>query len=150
MGTFEEGINFLLDSVDGDHITGKVEVDQVYAHNQHEHPEYHHPDGGEAFYLTTPLFAKMPDYMDRLARGAITENGSELTQAMIDNVEDLSLEVYKRAPWEFADLRASGHPMVKADGHTVYDRAPLCKRLTVEDLRIKAELSRLLHPERHR
>lgn len=127
-------------------VTGHVEVDQVYAHYQHAHPEFHHPDGGEAFYLKTPLYVKCDEYMTHLAGGAV--NG-EVVKAMTENMEDLSLEVYDRAPWEFGDLRASGHPTVEVDGEVVYDRPPLVKRLSEVDLKIKSHLRYLYDPHRY-
>lgn len=145
MGTFIAGMDELIAKTPQT-VTGHVEVDQVYAHYQHEGVSFHHPDGGQAMYLKEPLFVKVGDYMDRLARGACT---GDLVQAMIDNMEDLSNEVYDRAPWEFGDLRASGHPWVEADGATVYDRPPMVKRLSEADLKIKSHLRYLLDPHRY-
>ena len=148
-GDFIERIDALL--ADTPHrVSGHVEVNQVYAHYQHEHPEFHHPDGGEAFYLKTPLFAKAEEYLRRVGKKAIDQRGVHVVEAMIENMEDLSLEVYNRAPWEFADLRASGHPIVEADGKVVYDRAPMVHRLSEEELRIKAHLRYLFDPHRYR
>ena len=148
-GDFIEGIDALLK--DTPHrVTGRVEVDQVYAHYQHEHPEFHHPDGGEAFYLKTPLFAKARDYLRHIAKKAVRRDGVHVIEAMAENMEDLSLEVYNRAPWEFADLRASGHPIVEADGHTVYDRKPMVHRLDKSELAIKSHLRYLFDPHRYR
>mgnify|MGYP003624032472 CR=1 FL=1 len=129
-GSFVDGIQKLLDATP-DKVTGHVVVDQVYAHYQHEHPEFHHPDGGQAFYLSEPLALKAHEYFGRLGREAVH---GRLKEAMIENVEDLSKEVYNRAPWEFGDLRASGHPIVEEDGHVVYDRPPMCRRLTEDEL----------------
>jgi hypothetical protein len=147
---FEAGIDRFLATMPHRSVKGTVEVDQVYAHYQHEHPEFHHPSGGEAFFLTTPLFAKFGSFMERLAQRAITSAGSDLVDAMMDNMEALSLEVYQRAPWEFADLRASGHPYVEVDGTIEKDRAPMCHRLSADELRIKSELRQLLWPDRYR
>lgn len=149
MGTFLERIDALLKETPH-RVTGHVEVDQVYAHYQHEHPEFHHPDGGEAFYLKTPLYAKADDYLKHVAEGAIDHSGVHVVRAMEENMEDLSLEVYHRAPWEFADLRASGHPIVEVDGVVVYDRAPMVHRLDKEELRIKSHLRYLFDPHRYR
>jgi hypothetical protein len=149
MGTFAEGIDHLL-SQTPKRLTGSVEVDQVYAHYQHEHPEFHHPDGGGAFYLRDPLYGKSKQYVETLARGAITSKGMRLRENMVKVVEDLSLEVYHRAPWEFGDLRASGHPTVTEDGTVVYDRAPMCKRLSPDELAIKSHLRYLYDPHRYR
>ena len=145
MSTFSANIQKIIDDTPDD-ISGKVEVNQVYAHYQHEHPEFHHPDGGQAFYLRDPLFLKAEEYMRRLAAGALH---GKLRDAMIENVEDLSQEVYQRAPWEFGDLRASGHPTVEEDGALVYDRAPMVRRLSEEELDIKEHLRYLFDPNRY-
>lgn len=148
MSTFSDNLDRLAADLP-ERMKGGVEVNQVYAHYQHEHPEFHHPGGGQAFYLSEPLFAKIDSYMDRLARGLITERGSSLRQAMIEDMEDLSREVYNRAPWEFGDLRASGHPTVAEDGELVYDRPPNVHRLSEEELRIKHHLRYLFDPHRY-
>lgn len=149
MSEFSDNLRKLLEETP-DRLTGHVEVDQVYAHYQHEGVNFEHPDGGEPFYLKTPLYAKAGDYYRNLAEKAIDATGTKLREAMIENMEDLSNEVYKRAPWEFADLRASGHPTVEEDGTVVYDRAPMCHRLTEDELKIKSHLSYLLDPHRYR
>lgn len=68
---------------------------------------------------------------------------------MTKNMEDLSQQVYDKAPWEFADLRASGHPSVDTDGHRVYDRRPMVGRLSKADLKIKSHLRYLFEPHRY-
>ena len=145
-GTFIAGIDRLIEETPKERITGHVVVDQVYAHYQHEGIGFHHPDGGEALYLKTPLYAKMGTYYDRLGKAAAL---GKLRDAMVENMEDLSMEVYQRAPWEFGDLRASGHPIVEEDGTVVYDRQPLAKRLTEAELAIKSHLRYLLDPHRY-
>lgn len=149
-GTFGAGLDHVKEAVGKGHLVGTVEVDQVYAHYQHEHPEFHHPDGGKAFYLQDPLFQNADKYMQHCADELITEEGFKLNEAMADNMEKLSDKVYEEAPWEFADLRASGHPKVTSDGDTVYDRAALRPRLTEDELREKQRLSRLLDPHRYK
>jgi hypothetical protein len=144
-GSFVANLDHLIAETPTE-ISGQVEVDQVYAHYQHAHPEFHHPDGGQAFYLSDPLYLKHEEYLRALAEGA---NTGHLRDAMIGVVEDLSQEVYDRAPWEFADLRASGHPTVSENGRVVYDRAPLCKRLDPEELAIKSHLRYLFDPHRY-
>lgn len=129
---------------------GKVEVNQVYAHNQHEHPEYNHPDGGEAFYLRNPLFNDIPIMFKMVAAKVLTEDGCDLDDGLMDAMEHLSLQVYARAPWEFADLRASGHPQVWRMGKRIKNRPPNCHRLSPEELRTKKQLSRLLWPDRYK
>lgn len=147
-GDFARSLDRLIEETPT-RLTGHVEVNQVYAHYQHEHPEFHHPDGGGAFYLKEPLYVKVGDYLARLGRGAVTKRGGELRKAMIDNMEALSREVYDRAPWEFGDLRASGHPSVEENGHIVYDRPPNVHRLSEEELRIKHHLRYLYDPHRY-
>jgi hypothetical protein len=150
-GTFGERIDELKRQVGKGHLKGEVEVNQAYAHYQHDHPEFHHPDGGKAFYLRDPLFAGANGYMRNLADKVITEAGSDIETAMAENMESLSTEgVYAEAPWEFGDLRASGHPMVTSDGEKIYDRAPQVARLTEDELRAKGHLRALFDPDRYK
>lgn len=150
-GTFGEGIDRLSDAVGKGRLKGSVEVDQVYAHYQHDPMNHlHHPDGGGPNYLTNPLFQKSDSRMQKLADDLITEDGSRLESGMAEAMEELSDDVYERAPWEFGDLRASGHPQVESNGDTVYDRAPNVHRLSKEELREKNKLSRLFWPDRYR
>jgi len=148
-GTFGTRIQHLRDQVGSGHVVGTVEVDQVYAAWQHWHPEFDHPDGGGPYYLQKPLFSSLGEFMRRLADRAVTQDGSDVGGAMIDNMESLSQSVYTQAPWEFGDLRASGHPKVTHHGMTIYDRAPLAPRQTPSELAEKKRLSRLFNPGRH-
>ena len=148
-GTFGEGIDTLLKQTPK-HTKGVVEVDQVYAHYQHEGLSFHHPDGGEALYLKTPLFAKCRTYLNEIARGAITKEGVQIIDEMADRMEDLSREVYDRAPLEFGDLKGSGHPYVVADNVIVRDRPPMVQRLEDFDLKAKSELRYLFDPNRYK
>ncbi|MGH3503714.1 MAG: hypothetical protein ACRDQA_22890 [Nocardioidaceae bacterium] len=148
-GTFFRRVNDLLAETPKESIKGVVKVDQVYAHYQHAHPEFRHPDGGKAFYLRDPLFHNVDDYLDRLGDSALDADEG-LGDAMIENMEGLSREVFEQAPMEFGDLRASGHPSVEVDGQTVYDRPPNTARLTEEDLKAKHEVSRLFDPDRYK
>lgn len=134
-GTFGERIQELIEQVGHGHLKGTVEVDQVYAHYQHENPQFEHPRGGKAFYLRDPLFANADRYMVKLAEKAITRTGSELKDGMVENMEDLSGRVRDEAPIEFGNLKESGHPKVKSDGVTVYDRPPVSPRLTEAEIR---------------
>lgn len=149
-GTFGERIDHLLDAVGYGDLVGHIEVDQVYSHFQHEGYDFKHPDGGQAGFVVIPFFSRNVKYMEHLADSAITREGSKLEDAMADNMEDMSEQVYLLAPWEFADLRASGHPSVTSDGDTVYDRPPRVHRLSEEELRIKGELRRLFDPDRYK
>ena len=137
---FDERMAELAESVGEGVLRGSVEVDQVYARYQHEGLDLRHPQGGQAKYLESPLYEKHRDYYQRLAEHVL-DGG--LSQAMIENVESLSLEVYDKAPFEFGDLKASGHPTVTRDGAILYDRAPMQARLTDQQLRAKHKLRRL-------
>jgi len=147
-GEFSRNMSRLIAETHGQ-VVGSVEVNQVYAHYQHEHPEFHHPDGGEAFYLKTPLFTKVKKYMQMIADHLVNEKGVDIKAGMKEVVEDLSKEVYARAPWEFGDLRASGHPTVKLDGKIIYDRPPNVHRLDEQELKDKAHLRYLYDPDRY-
>jgi hypothetical protein len=149
MGTFVERIQILRDNVGDGKLTGKVEVNQIYAADQHYHEEYRHPDGGKAYYLRDPLYANVAHYMQHLADGLLEHDGKGFSEAMMDNMEHLSREVYREAPWEFAVLRASGHPYVEHNGEVVHDRPPMMPRLTKEQVRDKQKLSRLFDPTRY-
>lgn len=139
-GSFFDRIAVLERAVGTGHLVGRVEVDQVYAKYQHERADLKHPDGGQAFYLRAGMFGSIGSYLQRLAHSAITPEGSDLHRAMADNMEHLSDKVYELAPWEFGDLRESGHPTVIDQGRIVYDRPPHEHRLSDADLKLKNRL----------
>lgn len=146
MRSFDEGCDDLERKVGHGKLTGKVTVDQVYAAVQHEgywltgplagHVIINHPQGGEAKYLERPLFLRVGEYMHNLA-DAVTSGF--IVQAMAENMEDLSQQVFEKAPREFEDLRNSGHPTVEDDGHLAYDRAPVRPRLSEAALKEKSK-----------
>lgn len=144
ISTFAERIEELRTRVGSDegHLEGSVSVNQVYAHYQHEHMEFHHPRGGMAKYLEIPLLENASRYVFEIARGWLDDGGRE---AMKRSMEDLAEDggVATHAPVEFDDLRRSGHPMVKVGERTIYDREPRQHRLTESELRIKARLRKL-------
>lgn len=141
MGTFGARVEELIESVGGGgKLEGRVVVDQPYAQDQHETLAYHHQGGGKARYLGDPLFMSLGHYMQRLANNVL--HGS-LPGAMADNMEDLSKAVFEEAPFEFGDLKASGHPIVKSGGEIYYDRPPAVHRLTKAELDAKQELRNL-------
>jgi len=88
-GTFGAGLDALAEQVGRKKLNGSVEVDQVYAHYQHEGLEFNHPDGGQAMYLRDPLFQRSSHYMKHLADEAVTHDGSNLLGAMAENMEGL-------------------------------------------------------------
>ena len=121
----------------------QVIMDQVYAHYQHERLDLRHPHGGHARYLATPLFTRYPKYLADYARSFTTDGG---IRSLERSMEDLSDQAGWHAPYEFGDLAASGHPMVRIGDHIEYDRPPKQHRLTEAELRIKNRL-RHLPPE---
>lgn len=137
-GTFFERIDRLIAEAGEGDLVGRVVVDQVYAQNQHESSWFKHPRGGQDHYLRDPLFDKVDQYMQHLADHLVTPNGSEIKEAMSHVVEDLSDQVEIRAPREFGDLESSGHPIVYDQGAVIYDRPPKTRRLSRDDLRLKA------------
>lgn len=116
-------------------IRASVTVDQVYAHYQHEHLEFHHPRGGIAKFLERPLMARYEDYLAAYAR-TVLKNGGHA--ALRSSAEDLSDQVEMFAPREWGDLLKSGHPQVHLGERQIYDRPPKVHRLTAEELRIKS------------
>jgi hypothetical protein len=116
-------------------LHGQVEVNQVYAHYQHEHLEFHHPRGGQARFLQAPLLEHFSRYLGDYARTVLSDGGQD---AMRRSVEHLSDQVETQAPREWGDLRKSGHPEVHQAGRVVYDRPPKVHRLTAEELRVKS------------
>lgn len=148
--TFDQRMRHLAREVGDGELVGKVLVDQRYAHTQHEDlwptgqpgvaipKNLDHPMGGGAKYLEGPLYENVGRYMRRLAREAITENGSDLAEGMIRVVEDLSDEVHANAPRFEHDLRNSAAPTVTDENRVVYDRPPRQRRLTDEELRAKS------------
>jgi len=143
-GTCVQRIRELRDRIGTSYgkITGEVIVDQVYAHYQHERLDLNHPRGGGPLYLTLPLLMNHGDYLGNYADTVLDDGGHK---AMQDAMEDLAgsggVETY--APWEFYDLRRSGHPLVRLGWRTIYDRAPRQHRLSPAELRIKARLRKL-------
>ena len=136
MSDFSERMDQLIEQVGfGTDLEGVLEVDQIYAHNQHETLWYRHPRGGQARYLSEPLIAQADHYMEELARAAVTAEGSDTRGAMESIVEDMSDQVGTHAPILHGYLRESGHPTVLEGGQVVYDRAPVEPRLSQEQLR---------------
>lgn len=135
-GDFGEGITNLINQVGEGPLKGSLEVDQIYAHRQHEETGWKHPRGGTDHYLQKPLFGRLSSYMKHLADHVVESDGrSGLVNAMADNMEDLSGQVEILAPLDLNNLRRSGHPTVTDDGVLVFDRVPKQARLTEEELR---------------
>ena len=118
-------------------LRGSVEIDQVYAHYQHERLDLHHPRGGGPKYLERPLFDHYRDYLTVIAHTVLDDGGQ---REMERSMEHLSDAAELAAPWEFGDLMHSGHPEVRRGSELVYDRPPKRHRLTQAELRVKAAL----------
>lgn len=136
--SFDAALAKLAQAVGVGTVRGSVVVDQVYARYQHEGLDFAHPRGGQAKYLEQPLYANVPLYMQDIAARVLPDG--DVVQAMADVTEDLSGEVFDRAPIEFLDLRASAHPVVTQGGAVKYDRPPMQARLTEVQLKAKHKL----------
>lgn len=134
-GSFFERIDRLAEQVGHGTLRGRVVVDQVYAHYQHEGTEFAHPRGGQAHFLRDPLFEGSDKRMEHLASKLLTPDGSEIREGMIDAAETLSDDVERFAPVEHGNLRNSGHPIVYDDGAVIHDRPPHVHRLSEAELK---------------
>lgn len=143
-GDFFERIDELREKVGHGTLSGKVEVDQVYAHYQHEDLTLNHPRGGQGKYLEGPLLAGSEDWMRTVAKQVLEEGPADGMKEVVERVSD---KVELHAPVEFDHLRRSGHPTVTDDGTVVYDRAPKVGRLSEEEL--KAERRGIHTPTDH-
>lgn len=128
--------------------TAGVEVDQVYAHVQETHAEYHHPSGGQAFYLRDTVY--LGQWLHHVSVGLIDHEGVHLQRQMTSVANGMERGVFARAPWEFLDLRKSGRPYVYHDGVEIYTRPPIVGRLSPEQLAQKSKMSRHIDPHRYR
>ncbi len=139
--SFDAALARLSEAVGRGRIRGSVVVDQVYARYQHEGLDFQHPRGGQAKYLEQPLYANAPLMLQDIAARVLPRG--DVKGAMADAMEDLSGEVFDRAPIEFLDLRASAHPTVRQGGALTYDRPPMQARLTEQQLKAKHKLRRV-------
>ncbi|WP_190824679.1 hypothetical protein [Saccharopolyspora pogona] len=149
-GDFSERIRELAERVGDGDLQGRLVIDQIYARRQHEELTWRHPRGGQAKYLEQPLHTEHRRYLQNIADAVLDERGP--APAMAEAMEDLSRQVEVHAPIEYSNLRESGHPMVKDDGRTVYDRPPKQRRLTEQELkeqRRHGQRHRHLHPEQY-
>lgn len=133
--TFSERIGVLRERTGRERVTMSVEVNQVYAHYQHEGLDLHHPRGGRAKYLEGPLYEHYREYLAAYARDVLHDGG---VHALERSAEHLSDQVEENAPREWGDLMRSGHPQVTKDELTVYDRPPKVARLSEAELRLKS------------
>jgi hypothetical protein len=141
MSTFDGRINQLIGQIGGPHVDGIIEVNQVYAHRQHEDTMYKHPHGGQAKYLEGPLFARASFYLAYMADHMLDTGGP--AKAMEHILNDLADKARDRTPIWGDDLRRSYHLVVTVNGAVVYDKPPEQHRLTQQEIR---EKHRLLGP----
>lgn len=130
-GTFDARIEELMAAIGGGELTGTTVVDQVYALYQHEDLALHHPRGGGAKYLITPLMEMSEELFMGIAHDFLEDGGKK---AMIAGMESLCQAIKITAPVEFNNLRRSGHPIVFDDGAVIYDRPPEQHRLTEAEI----------------
>lgn len=134
---FLDRADVLIDQVGGGNLEVKVVVDQVYAAFQHEKMDLRHPEGGG------------PKYLERALYGTVTRNMNSMRAAVLrGDLRDVAVSAGRliakksgeNAPFEFGDLKASGAVTVK-DGGRIYATIPAgVKRLSKQELRIKAHL----------
>jgi len=136
-GTFTQRIDELERRIGSGKIVASCEVNQVYAHRQHEDLSYRHPRGGQAKYLTKPLMDKYRGYLDDYAKTVLEDGGQA---AMRRTAEDLADEVAMLAPREFGDLMLSAHPQVTQNGRATFDRPPFQARLSETELKTKSRI----------
>jgi hypothetical protein len=135
-GTFTERIEELRTRTGrGQTLVMSVVVDQVYAHFQHEHLNFHHPRGGQAKYLESALYDFYRKYLEDYANEVLHDGG---THALSRGAEHLSDQVETRAPREWGDLMRSGHPMVRQGERLIYDRPPKVNRISEAELKLKS------------
>ena len=133
-GDFEERMRYLGEQVGDGKIVARCTVNQPYAQIQHQKLDYDHstteygPPGGSAFYLGGPLMENQEQLMFKIARKAITEEGSDIEGAMIDVAQDMADYVAKNAPIETGRLRQSASPSVESNGITIFYIPPKAPR----------------------
>jgi hypothetical protein len=139
-----EGYERLSKLVGTGNLKGSVEIDQLYAQDQHETFTYKHVHGGIPKYLSVPLSVRSSKYWEMLAK-ALLSDGQGAEKGMVRVVEDLSGQVRQLAPVEHGYLRNSAHPRVYDRGRVVYDRPARQRRLSEAevDARVKATERRL-------
>lgn len=129
-GSFDERIEFLSDQVGTGYITAGCIVDQPYAQNQHENLSFDHTVG-RARYLGDPLMENAFNFVDGVARAAITETGSRIKDEMRDIADDMVHFVEVNAPRDpdVGDVLAnSASPYVDDNGARIYYRPPKAGR----------------------
>lgn len=123
MPSFDERTRFLESQVGtGDLVMGLV-VHQHYAADQHVETHYKHPGGGIAKYVEIPYVAKRNDFLKELARNAVTEGGSDLSDAATSVAKQFDDIVKKNAPDRLGILQRSGNVYVTDNGRETYRKS---------------------------
>ena len=130
-GDFAERIDELSKVVGSGQLEGKMEVDQVYAHYQHEGMDLKHPHGGQAKFLETALHAGADTYLQSIA-DRVLDGGA--VDGMVEAVDQLDTRSAQLTPKEATVLARSGHLTVTDQGAVVYDKPPEVPRLSEAEL----------------
>lgn len=133
----------LADSCGDGMLRAEAVVDQVYAKYQELRDDLALHGGGQHHYTRDALLNNTTQIMRWYADALVTPDGSDIRGAAGRVAERLADGVYELAPFEFGDLKASGHPIARDKGVVIYDRPPMVHRLTTEELRAKGHLRRL-------
>lgn len=128
-------IDELADQVGHGTLSIQTTTDQVYAKYQELRDDLHHPRGGRAHYSRDALLNHADSYLEELAAGAITEDGSDLVGAAKNVAERLESQQMEYTPREFFNLARSIELEVVDDGESVYHRPPHVHRLSSAELR---------------
>jgi hypothetical protein len=130
--TFDERMRYLSEQVGEGNLTMGCVVNQEYAQDQHETRRYRHKSG-QANYLGGPLMDHAFELMEKLARNAITSEGSDLVDAAKSIAEDMAGYVQRYAPKDTTRLSESGNPYVDSNGERVWERPPRAARRVGQD-----------------
>jgi len=130
-GSFVERMEELKKLVGTGRIETTIRVDQVYAYRQHQHPEFSHPRGGQAFYLRKALFEVAPQYFARLQQELIRGNVQVLFIRLGEAVAEKSRSY---TPIELGNLRRSDSVVTKVGGRVIYRREAAQRRLSRTEL----------------
>lgn len=98
VGEVIERLGLIDHHIGGGPLIGKVVVDQVFAHRQHEDLTLDHPFGGGPKYLEGPLFHRYPLYLEALAKTVLDVGGPRPADAMTEIVHDLIEKGQDAAP----------------------------------------------------
>lgn len=131
MSTFDVRMKQLQAEIGFGTLRGVIEVDQIYAHYQHEDLTLEHKYGGQGKFLSTALLARMDGTFRTLADSVLE---GRLTSTMIAVTEEVAeaakvITPILPAPGVAGILRKSYHVTVTDDGVTVYDKPPEVPRL---------------------